>query len=226
MSQPLPEKPNTFARLNSRGLIEVLDLESGRVLCVQASAEDLLQAKWERLTRIDTPEGPVFIEKGLNPDLALGVRGTPYSQILGDLICQMVVNGQTLVRACKELNLEYSAVVRWRRDSPEFKAQLEEAKKDRAEFLHDEMLERARHHRTSARTHVETLQYAMEKGNPEKYDQKPQNQGIPQGGITFILSTGIDRTGGPPEQIKDVTSVVPTAVAPDEIVIPEITGGS
>ena len=221
MSQPLPEKPNTFARLNSRGLIEVLDLESGRVLCVQASAEDLLEAKWERLTRIDTPEGPVFIEKGLNPDLALGVRGTPYSRLLGDLLCERVVNGETMVRACKELNLEYSAVVRWKRENPEFKAQLDQAKKDRADFLHDEMLERARHSRTSARTHIEALQYAMQKGDPEKYDQKQQNQAITQGNVTFIIQTGIDRTGGSPEEIKDVTPVVSIAEK-DEVVIPEI----
>lgn len=199
-----------------------MDYHTGRVLCVQHSAEDLLKGKFERLTCIETPQGPVWIEKGINFDIVASLRGEPFSEILGDLICEHVVNGMSLVKACKETGLEYSTVCRWRRENPEFLKRLDQAKKDRAEFLHDEMLERARHSRTSARTHIEALQYAAEKGDPEKYAPKSPQKGEFQGNVTFILSTGIDRTL-PPTEIKDVTaSVVPAAIeASEEVVMPD-----
>jgi len=219
---PTPEIPAHFARLNKQGLIEVVDYHTGRVLCVQHSAEDLLKGKFERLTRIETPQGDVWIEKGINFDIVASLRGEPFSEVLGDLLCEHVVNGKSLVGACKELNLEYSTVCRWRRENPEFLKRLDQAKKDRAEFLHDEMLERARHSRTSARTHIEALQYAAEKGDPEKYAPKSPQKGEIQGNITFILSTGIDRTLHPAEAAKEVGPVVSTAIeASEEVVMPD-----
>jgi hypothetical protein len=221
MSESLPTKPEHIARTNSRGLIEIVDINTGRVLCVQASSDDLLQDKWERLTRIDTPEGPVWIEKGLDLDLALKVKGIPYSRTVSDLLCEKVVNGQTLVGACKDMNLDYSLICRWRREHTEFREALDQAKKDRAEWLHDEMLDRARHARTSARTHIEALQWAAEKADPAAFAPKALEKGGMQGNITFVISTGIDRSLAGVEEVKDVTPKA-TAIDEDDVVIPEI----
>jgi hypothetical protein len=219
---PTPEIPEHFTRMNKQGLIEVVDYHTGRVICVQSSAEDLLLGKFERLTLIKTPQGDVWIEKGINFDILPTLRGEPFSEVLSDLICEKVVNGMALVKACQEMGLEYSTICRWRREHPGFLAKLDQAKKDRAEFLHDEMLERARHSRTSARTHIEALQYAAEKGNPEVYAPKTPQKGEMQGNITFVIQTGIDRTAVLPAEPKDVTPLVPAATEKDEIVIPEI----
>lgn len=173
---------------------------------MQHSPQDLLGEKWDRLTRIDTPQGPVFIEKGINFDILRHSTGEPYSQVLSDLICERIVNGSTLIAACNELNLGYATICRWRRENEDFRKKLDDARKDRAEYLHDEMLTRARHSRTSARTHIEALQYAMERGDPGSYAPKAK-QGEGVGAITFVISTGIDRTPPGVEEAKDVTPV-------------------
>lgn len=220
---PTPEIPEHFTRLNKQGLIEIVDYHTGRVICVQHSAEDLLLGKFERLTRIETPQGVVWIEKGINFDILPTLRGEPFSEVLSDLICEHVVNGMSLVKACAEVGLQYSTVCRWRREHPGFLKKLDQAKKDRAEFLHDEMLERARHSRTSARTHIEALQYAAEKGNPEVYAPKTPQKGEMQGSVTFIIQTGIDRTAVAATEPVDVTpKMVPATIEADDVAIPEI----
>lgn len=200
-----PTPPATYARVNPQtNLVEVLDIHTGRVLCVQHSPEDLLGTKWDRLTRIDTPEGPVFIEKGINFDITRVLKGTPYSEVLADLICQKVVEGFSLVEACRKMNLEYSTLCRWKRENEAFKERLAEARRDRAEALHDEMLARARRTGTSARTHIEALQYSMERGDPEQYAPKQKLAEV-QGNITFMISTGISRELPPGGEAQDVT---------------------
>lgn len=189
-----PEPPPHFARRNDRGLIELVDIETGRIIGVQASAKDLLQEKWEQLVCIQTPEGPVWLEKGLNFDLIAKLKADPYSKVLGDLICEKIVEGMTLVHACQELNIKYSAVNRWRRENESFREALQESQRDRAEALHDEVLHVART-RSKPETEIAALQWAAEKGNAEKFGPKTKIAHDVQGAVTIVLGTGIKRPG-------------------------------
>lgn len=196
-----PELPPHFARRNARGLIELVDMNNGRILCVQATDKDLLATKWENLTCIHTPEGPVWIEKCINFDIVPTLSNQPYSKMLGDLLAQGIVEGKSLVTACIDLNLEYSTVMRWKRTHEEFAEQLKEARRDRAEAFHDEVLETAR---TQARTKdkIAALQWAAEKGNPEIYGNKTKIVGDKDAPIQFVLATGINRDVTPtPEEL-------------------------
>jgi hypothetical protein len=204
MEEKKPQVPTTISRINDRGLIEILDVHTGRVLCVQTSYRDLLEEKFDRLTRIDTPEGPVYVEKGINFDIVNHLRSVPYSKVLGDLLCQDIVGGATLVRACAKLNLDYATVIRWQREHEGFKEALKTARKDRAEFLHDEILEKART-KASANTEIEALKWAAEVGDPERYSPKKKDMVAGGNTIQFIISTGIDRTQIPVAEPKDVT---------------------
>jgi hypothetical protein len=187
-----PAAPTTFARLNSRGLIEIVDVVSGRILCVQTSPRDLLAEKLDNLTRIDTPQGPVWIERGINLDIVNHIKTMPYSEVLGDLLCQYITEGESLVAACKKLNLEYADVKRWERTQESFKESLKTAQRDRADYLHDEILQKARE-KADVKTEIDTLKWAAGKGNPEKYEQKPQKGELGGNSITFVIGTGISR---------------------------------
>lgn len=189
--QESPELPATFTRLNSRGLIEVVDLHTGRILCVQATPEDLLLTKSQRLTRIDTPQGPVFIEKGINFDIVNHLVLVPYSKHLGDLICQYIVEGDPLKVAVKKINLQYSDVMRWQRENAEFKSALDQARKDRSEAQHDEILQKARE--APLKTQIEVLQWSAEKNNPEKFGNKTKVVGDKDAPVVFQIDTGIRR---------------------------------
>jgi hypothetical protein len=204
MAEETPIPPSSFARLNDRGLIEIVDTLTGRILCVQSSYKDLLTAKFERLTKIDTPQGPVWVEKGINFDIINHLDNIPYSRVLGDLLCQFIVEGATMVKAAKRLNLEYATVVRWQRENVEFRENLQRARIDRTEWIHDEILEKART-KATANVEIEALKWAAEKGNPDRYGPKQKNMEITGGVIQFIVNTGIDRTPIPMAEPKDVS---------------------
>lgn len=198
--------PPHIARLNDRGLIELLDARDGRLLGVQYSHEDLLKSKWDRLIKIDTPQGPVWLEKGLNYDIIGHMKVVPYSALLGDLLCQAIANGATMTVAAQKLNLEYATVARWRRENETFAEQLKQARIDRAESFHDEAIEVARKSRDS-KVQIETAKWAAEKNDPDKFGNKTKLVGDASQPITFIIDTGIRRKG-------DAGYTAPTAETP------------
>lgn len=191
---PVPETPKTFARTNSRGLIEIVDMHTGRVVCVQASVHDHLQVKFENLTKIETPQGPVWIEKGLDLGLAYKVKAIPFSQVIADLICEAIVNGDSLKTAIHRISpdLDYSTISRWKREHPEFKLELEQAQKDRTEAQHDEVLQIAKE-KGRPTTQIEALKWSAEKNNPEKFGNKTKVVGDANAPVVFQINTGIDR---------------------------------
>lgn len=221
-----PALPAHIWRTNSRGLIEAIDVSNGRVLAMQTSHEDLLKEKWERLIRVDTPEGPVYLERGLNFDIVNKLRAMPYSQVLADLVCQEVANGASLIKACQKLNLEYATISRWKREQETFRLGLEQADKDRAQYLAEEVLDEARE-KATPKDKIAALQWAAEKGNAEKFGTKTKLIGGSQGPTVFVIETGIRRSGDAgfvSHEAKDVTPLSgpteQTGEVPQEIEMP------
>lgn len=183
----------------------MVDMHTGRVLCVQYSHEDLLEKRWERLTRIETPQGPVFLEKGLNFDDTQFLKPEPFSQMLADLLCEEIAKGSTLVAACEKTHLNYSTVLKWKRESQSFKEALLQAEKDRADSIHDEVLDEARKYNTDAKTKIAALSWSAERLNAEKYGTKTKITGDANAPLTFFIETGVRRSGdagfiAPPEE--------------------------
>lgn len=203
----IPKPPKTYYCKNSRGLIELRDLQTGRLLCVQTTARDLMSDKFERLTRIETPEGPVFIERGINYDMVAKIDRDPYSKLLGDLLCERIFHGDTLAQACQEIGVKYSAVVRWKREHSEFAEALREAKIDRAERHHDMAIEISQES-FDTKLKVETMKWAAEKGDPEKFGSRTKVVGDRENPVAFVFNTGIDRTQGQKEEAKNDEIVV------------------
>lgn len=194
MSQP--EIPEHIFRINAQGLVEAIDIKTGRVIAVQSTFDDLLKRRSDRLVKINTPEGPVWIEKTLNFDMVGRLKAWPYSQLLGDLVCEKVTLGVSLVMACEELGVPYSIVKKWERESPEFKESLALARKDGAEYSHGKILELART-RGDAKTEIEALKWSAEKNDPERFGNKTKLVGDTSAPITFVIDTGIRREAIP-----------------------------
>lgn len=90
-----------------------------------------------------------------------------------------------------------SAIHLWRSQNPEFKRRLDMAYKDRAENFHDEAIEIAmsavsapKEMQAGLKLAVSTLQWAAEKGNPDRYGTKKESSGN-VGGVTVIIDTGV-----------------------------------
>jgi hypothetical protein len=181
---------------------------------MQMSNQDLLKSKFDRLVKIDTPQGPVWLEKGLNFDLVKHLDEIPYSKLLADLICEKIAEGLGLIKACKDLNLPYSIVRRWKREHEEFKESLIEAQRDGAEALHDEVLDVARTE-AAPKDKIAALQWSAERANAERFGKTSKVSHNVQGAVTILVSTGIVRPGDPgfipaPEAPREV-GPVPTA---------------
>lgn len=193
LEDAFPELPPHFARINDKGLVELVEIATGRILLVQGHHRSVLEMKWDRLVRIDTPQGPVFLEKGLNLDYTNYVKHPVYSKMLADLLCQRVVEGKSLISAAKEFNLEYATIKFWLRNEEEFRENLKLAEKDRADYYFEETLEKSR--KADKKVEIETLKWATEKANPEKYGTKTKISGDANAPLTFLIGTGITRNG-------------------------------
>lgn len=67
-----PKPPPTVQRINNSGLVEIVDIHTGKVLCIQPTPnDDYLHNRFENLVKIDTPDGPVYIERHLDPNRVL-----------------------------------------------------------------------------------------------------------------------------------------------------------
>jgi hypothetical protein len=206
----LPEVPPHIYRRNAQGLIEAICIHTGNVIAVQCTERDLLLEQWDRLIRVDTPSGPVFLEKGISFDILGVIQKYPFSKVLAGLLCESIMNGATITQACKELNLPKRVLIQWRLSNEEFAKTLAFARCEGADALHDEALQEARNPETPPKVRIEALQWSAEKNNPDRYGSKTKIVGDPNAPIAFVLETGIRRQGDagfvPPAVEKEVAA--------------------
>ena len=125
-------------------------------------------------------------------------RSISYTPDMGDRVIDCVRRGASLTKIAKDPTMPpVSAIYLWRSQNPEFKRRLEMAYKDRAENYHDEAIEIAmsavhspKEMQAGLKLAVSTLQWAAEKGNPDRYGSKKETGGH-AGGVTVIIDTGV-----------------------------------
>lgn len=71
-------------------------------------------------------------------------RGRPkgsstFTPEIGDQICELLAEGMSAVRACKELGVALRTFYQWQREYPEFLAQVSRAREDQADTFADQM---------------------------------------------------------------------------------------
>lgn len=217
---------NIYHRINEKGLLEAVDLLTGRIVAVQHDHSEFKNPNDPKYTKVTDLNGnTVYIANEL---VASGKtpfdKDHGYSTFFADLIIQKVVEGCTLTKACKELDLAYSIVNRWKNTNVEFRKRLEDAYRDRAEKQADEILEIAEETR-DAKARIDARKWAAEKFNPEKFGQKTKISGDKDAPLQFVIQTGVPERGADSSETeKDVTPRGPAlaGVETEEVVVPSL----
>lgn len=200
---------------NKEGILEEIDLETGQVVSLQKPQKRLKPGKKRRLNRrntsldvmdtvhyvVDSAGRQRLVAKGTNPDF-LPREVWPYSQVIADKICELLIDGMTLMEICKQEGFPTKGTVySWRNKYKEFDERVKKAKELRAESFHDKAIETAEQaeKRTihQSRLQVETYKWAAEVGKPSEYGKQTKVVGDANAPIGFIISTGIERDPEP-----------------------------
>lgn len=227
MDNAKPRPPLTHQRVNAQGLIEVIDLHTGRILCIQREPhEQFLQNKFDNLIKINTAQGPVWIERGIDPGRVLFREQAAYAPGWADLLTNHMLEqtkigkSSSLSHACQAIGLPYALVCRWRREFPLFRETLELARKDRAELLADEALDHARTATadTAKETSIKvaTLQWEAERADHDRFGTKKKVDVDHKGSVTFMLDTGIRRAGDQGYKAVELKDVGPESLGENE----------
>lgn len=192
----MPDLPeNVFAKTNPEGLIEIIDMHTGNVVAVQASYREIMKGKQDRLVEVDTPQGKVWLERGLAAG-AIKFRNYAMDEVAASLVCDYITRGCTLTEAAREIGLDPNIVKHWTHRFPEFQKRYKQAILDRADIMHDKVLEEAKAS-SDTKVRIDAYKYMAEKGNPEAYGNRTKVVGDPNAPVTFVIETGIRRAGDP-----------------------------
>jgi len=208
----LEEKPRTtMSFMNDDGYVETIDAKTGDTLFIQNGVHDNFKNKEKYFDLIKTEDGrEIYVQKGLYKGRGKKPRTQiPFSEMTADLICQRIVEGETLVDICKSAGYpSYCVLSSWRRRYPYFDSAIKEARFDRAEHFHDMALKEAKATASkddapAQKIKVETYKWAAKVGNPDTYGDKTKISGDSSAPIKFVVDTGIRRVGD--EGFREVT---------------------
>ena len=120
-------------------------------------------------------------------------RYTAYTQDIADLICERLVDGESLRAICQDENLPHrKTVVRWKNTNPEFREQYRVAREDQAELWADEIMDIAdeyvpHEYINQSRLRVDTRKWMLSKLKPGTYGDKIQHANAAGDGNTEVI---------------------------------------
>ena len=160
------------------------------------------------LELVDEDTGEIVAtQKGYNLDQ----ENLPYTDQVGDIICQRIAEGETMRTICQDSNMpSYGQITRWRRKHSEFNDMLKMARSDRAEFYHDQLIHAAESTKTKdeavvQRVKVDAYKWAAEKGNPDAYGARTKISGDKNAPLQLIIDTGVPESNH--NKVRDVEPV-------------------
>ena len=196
-----------FSRKNSIGALEIVDSITGNLIAILADP-----LKPQPLVKRILPNGDeAWVEQHLADHVvqAAGRGLMAYAPWIVDVICEKIASGGALTRICDEPGMpSYSVFCRWRRKHPHITEQLEEARRDRAEFHRDQAVEEARkadgdNPIEGPRLRIETHKWAAGVDDA-RFSPRAKVEATISAPTQIIVHTGIDRTS-PGVDAKDVT---------------------
>lgn len=123
----------------------------------------------------------------------------PFNPTLSARICYEVQKGHTVEQIGKKKGFPPAYIIKlWTRTNRKFYEEMQQARRERAEYFHDQIIEIAngitkKSEVAVAKTKLSAFKWAAEKGNPEQYGQKQIHEGNPDKPITILIDTGIRR---------------------------------
>lgn len=194
----------------STGLIEHICEETGQIVLIQKTLDDSVRTDKSKSIRYSCDNGvECRIERGLEKLGLLRTKRWVYNDMIAELICQRVTEGETLLEICgpkqntagQKIMPPYFIVVKWRRERPEFDLKLKQALSDRSEILADHASEQSKladeDNATAQKLVVDTLKWRTGVDNPDKFGAKTKISGEIEATTIFVINTGIRRLGDP-----------------------------
>ncbi len=191
----------TKVSLNAKtGLLEIYHEETGRLLAVQETCDDrLYRERSERLVERVLPDGSrVLVEASIDPAKLMNFEHKAYSSYVVDLICEKIVGGMSLTQICLLPGFPtYAELCRWKKIAPDIQAQLDEARRDRAEQMRDQLYTHVQnvdeHNYDSTKVKIDGLKYLAGVDDKQRYGSAKADVQITQP-IQIVVNTGIVRT--------------------------------
>jgi hypothetical protein len=123
----------------------------------------------------------------------------PYTEEIAIAICAKIAEGDTMKAICSDDHFPpYYVITYWMARYPEFKKMLAEARRARAGIYHDEIVEIAEtvdeDNAKSAKIRLDAYKHLAAVNDPEEYGSRTKISGDLNAPLSFIISTGIDRS--------------------------------
>jgi transposase-like protein len=123
-----------------------------------------------------------------------------YSVPLGDHVCELVRQGNTYNSITDKMGLgSTQTIYRWRNKHPDFEEHLKAARRDRADYYHDQVMEVAqrdiieRDEVSALKLRTDLYKWGAEKANPQEYGAQTKITGDVESPLQIIVDTGIKR---------------------------------
>ena len=142
-----------------------------------------------------------------------------YSVALGEHVCDLVRRGDTYNVITTKMNLgSAQTIYRWRNKHPDFDEQLKAARRDRADYYHDQVMEVAQRANidkdevSALKLKTDLYKWGAEKANPQEYGAQTKITGDTNAPLQIVVDTGIKR-----EEDNDVIEGELADSKPEEI---------
>lgn len=201
---------NLITRQREDGILETIDISTGNVVALSStesnansvlSGSDLIPKKF---VEVVMPSGEkLLVDNSI--DLSLvhsSFSSNALTPIIKDKIFEYIASGDSLYTIAKKRKgmPPYSLLLRWYHRYQEFRDMVDTARKFRAEYLYDRVMDNVGRLESGdlSKTQVEAitsasnfLKWGTEVSDPVNYGNKKD---VNQGGVTIIVNTGVDRT--------------------------------
>lgn len=164
--------------------------------------KDLIYLYNKRTNEFDVIDPNTGLMVSQESSLSRQFKDYVYTPQTGMMICEAIRAGMTIL----QINLDprfppSSAIYYWMSKHKEFQLRYEQAFRQRGDHFHDKAIDIAlstgsKEEATVNKLKVDTLRWAAERADPERYGQKKADISINQPSV-IVLNTGIDREGAP-----------------------------
>lgn len=106
-------------------------------------------------------------------------RASEYTEAEADSICVQIAMGKSLVNICKESGRDYSTVMKWLKDQPEFAKNYTAARESQADYHADEIIDIADDSLLTPddrRVRIDARKWKAGKMKPKVYGEKIQQE--------------------------------------------------
>jgi len=185
MTQDLTtDEPTTYYELDDEGRTQEVCMLTGKILNRALSPADLL--------------GGHQVEKAPQAG-AKTIWG--YHEAYGQIIADLVTKGKTIEYISGLPGMpKRSTISNWQAKNDSFRALMDQARKDRAEVFHDEIVKDVDEDHKADKDEVQArklkldrLKWLASKGDPERFGDRTKVSGDSDAPLQIIVSTGIIR---------------------------------